>query len=601
MLLRARPPGRPERGWLAFDTPLAVLAAYEPGEVLPVVTAAEEAARDGAWAVGFVSYEAAPAFDQAFVTRPAADLPLAWFGVFAGPRELLEPPPAVAPAEELEWSPSVSPNDYERSIAEIHRLIAAGDTYQVNFTWRLDAPFAGDPWALFHRLAARSPTDHAVYLDTGRHVIASASPELFFRLEAGRLTCRPMKGTRPRGRTVAEDRVHALALYDSPKDRAENLMIVDMVRNDLGRLARPGTVRVDGLFDLERHDTVFQLTSTVTAETDATPRDVLTALFPCASVTGAPKVRTMEIIADLEDDPRGIYTGAIGYLAPGGHAEMGVAIRTVWIDRERGRARYGTGGGIVWDSRAGDEYRECLAKTRVLAGSDPELELLETLLWRAGEGYRLLERHLDRLAVSAEYFGFRLSRERVVRELDRLATALDRDGVSQRVVRLLAGNDGELKLDTRSLDGPHEHRWRLALATRPVDERDRFLFHKTTRREVYDRARAAAPGYDDVLLWNAAGDLTESTRANVAVRRDGTWTTPPVEAGLLAGCERQERVERAELQVGPVPVTELERAEDVALLNSVRGWIAVDSVSDPQTGRTIWRAAAERNPDPEDP
>ena len=576
--------------------------AYEPGEVLSVVTAAQEAARDGAWVVGFVSYEAAPAFDSAFVTRPAADLPLAWFGVFTGPRELLEPPPAPAPDKELEWSPSVSPDGYERSIAEIHRLIAAGDTYQVNFTWRLDAPFAGDPWALFHRLAARSPTDHAAYLDTGRHVIASASPELFFRLEAKRLTCRPMKGTRARGRSVAEDRLHALALYDSPKDRAENLMIVDMVRNDLGRLAHPGTVRVDGLFDLERHDTVFQLTSTVTAETDATPCDVLTALFPCASVTGAPKVRTMEIIAGLEDGPRGVYTGAIGYLAPGGHAEMGVAIRTVWIDRERGRARYGTGGGIVWDSRADDEYRECLAKTRVLAGGDPEFELLETLLWRAGEDYRLLEHHLDRLAASADYFGFRLSRERVVRELARLAKALDGAGASQRVVRLLAGRDGELKLDTRSLDGPHERRWRLALASRPVDEHDRFLFHKTTRREVYDGARAAAPGYDDVLLWNAAGDLTESTRANVAVCRDGTWTTPPVEAGLLAGCERQERVERGTLRVGPVPVAELERAEDVALLNSVRGWIAVESVSDPETGRTIWRAApVERNPGRVDP
>ncbi len=368
-------------------------------------------------------------------------------------------------------------------------------------------------------------------------------------------------------------------------------MIVDMVRNDLGRVARAGTVRVESLFDLERHDTVFQLTSTVSAETGAGPAEVLAALFPCASVTGAPKVRTMEIIAELEDGPRGVYTGAVGYFAPDGHAEMAVAIRTVSIDRRRRRARYGTGGGIVWDSVAGEEYRECLAKTRVLAGGEGDFELLETLLWEAADGYRLLDRHLKRLAASADYFGFRLSPVRAGGELDRLAAALLSAGETRRVVRLLAARDGGLRLETRA--APSDARpWRLALASAPVDPQNRFLFHKTTRREVYDRALAQASGYDDVLLWNPSGELTESCLANVAVRRDGGWWTPPIEAGLLAGCERGERLDSGDLRVGTLTLADLAAADGIELLNSVRGRIAVDTVTDLGSGRRIWPAAA---------
>ena len=287
--------------WRAFEEPLEILQARTAEDVMPLLEAVERANKEGLWAAGFLSYEAAPAFDSAYVTSSPGELPLAWFALFDRWRPY-EPESTPASALSLsDWRPSTSAGDYERAVESIRRWIAAGDTYQVNYTIRLRADFTGDAWGLFTSLAQTQRAPRSAFVDTGdRWAVCSSSPELFFQLEGGRIVCRPMKGTAPRGRYPEEDRRQGEWLQQSAKNRAENLMIVDMVRNDLGRIAQPGTVEVTSLFELERYPSIHQLTSTVQARTEATLPELLTALFPCASITGAPRVRTMELIHRLE-------------------------------------------------------------------------------------------------------------------------------------------------------------------------------------------------------------------------------------------------------------------------------------------------------------
>ena len=552
---------------------MEVLEARSAGDVPDLLRKVREAAELGLTAAGFVAYEAAPAFDPALRVVSGVSTPLAWFGLFRGHRRTVLPePPTERGAEANGWLPSLSAAEHAAGVAEIRRRIARGDTYQVNYTFRLDAGIDGDPRDFFLRLVRSQRAPFSAYLDTGRWVICSVSPELFFRREGDRIVCRPMKGTAPRGRTTREDEERALWLQGSTKNRAENLMIVDMVRNDLGRIARPGTVRVSELFSLERYDSVHQLTSTVEAETGANLEEVFAALFPCASVTGAPKVKTMEIIAGLESRPRGVYTGAIGYAAPGGRQCFSVAIRTVTLDRPTGRAVYGTGGGVVWDSSAEEEYRECRTKALVLLEPRPRLSLLESLAWRPMGGYFLLRRHLDRLADSARYFGMTIDRSEILTRLRRLALDLP-----PRVckVRLVVDAEGGIRLETREL-GRRPSRWRVATAAAPVDRSHRYLFHKTTAREVYDRARRERPGFDDVILWNREGEVTESTVANLVARLEGRLVTPPVDCGLLPGTLRGELLDRGVVTESVIRLGDLAAAEELYLINSVRGWIEID-------------------------
>ena len=369
--------------WLGFTEPTAVLQAWRSEDVLATLQQAAQAAQQtGLWAVGFLGYEAAPAFDQRLRVQPGAaaiGLPLLWFGLYPEAHELRGLPAAAAgrghPLSGLAWQPSVSRQRYVAAIDQVKAHIAQGDTYQVNYTLRLRSayPAGSDPWALFCHMAraqrdAGGPAPLAAWIDLGDSAVCSASPELFFRLEDGQLSARPMKGTARRGATPAEDAAQRRWLYNSEKNRAENVMIVDMLRNDMGKIARTGSVHVPSLFDLEAYPTVWQMTSTVTCRTPAGLVEIMAALFPCASITGAPKRRTMEIITALEDSPRGLYTGCIGYLAPGGRrAQFNVAIRTAQVRRQAGVVEYGVGGGIVWDSTAEDEYQECLLKARVLS------------------------------------------------------------------------------------------------------------------------------------------------------------------------------------------------------------------------------------------
>jgi len=533
----------------------------------------QEAVGLGAWAAGFVTYEAAPAFDSALVTRAPGKLPLLWFGLYRRVREISEPELPAASFSHSTWTPSLQSAAFMGRIAEIKERIASGDTYQVNFTFRLDAAFDGDPAALLHMLVRSQDVPYAAYLSVNEFCICSGSPELFFEKRGSRITCRPMKGTAPRGVSLPDDHRQMRALHESVKDRAENVMIVDMIRNDLGRIARFGSVRVPRLFTVERYETLFQMTSTVTARTEASLSDLFRALFPCASVTGAPKASTMRIIAELETRPRGIYTGAIGYVAPRGDARFSVAIRTMCADLSKHTVEYGIGSGIVWDSRAQGEYDECLLKARVLLAPSPPFELLETMRLERHKGIFLRRRHVRRLCASARYFGFAVDATEIRRRLTEIERAYR--SAPQRV-RLLLSRRGDVRIEVFPLsDEAARTPWRIALATHPVDEQNRFLYHKTTNRSVYDHALAEAPACDDVILWNSRREIAEATRANVVAKLNGIWVTPPVSCGLLAGTYRADLLSRKKIIEQRITTDELLHAEQVCLINSVHKWIAV--------------------------
>lgn len=554
--------------WLRFDSPVEVITAAAIHEVAPALRTIEElAGKKNLYAAGFLSYESAAAFDPAFSTH-SPNFPLLWFGLYRVPEEIILPQPDFKAYSLGDAVPTISRLQYEQAIERIKEYIESGDTYQVNYTFRMRSPFSGDPWHLFLAMVRAQSPGYAAWLDLGRYAVCSASPELFFRLEGNRIICKPMKGTVGRGRTLAEDRSLAHWLQNSEKNRAENLMIVDMIRNDLGRVAETGTVGVPHMFEVERHPTLWQMTSTVTAGSAGSLTDIMGALFPCASITGAPKIRTTGIIRELEPDPRGLYTGCIGFTAAGRRAQFNVAIRTAVVDRERATVAYGSGGGVVWDSRPDDEYTESLLKARVLREQQPEFRLLESLLWTAEESYFLLEEHLDRLSDSAAYFGYRADIEQIRRRLMEEASSLSKEPYK---VRLLVGADGAVEVQSEPL-ALSDASLRVRPAVEAVNSADVFLYHKTTLRRVYEDARRSCPDCDDVLLWNERRELTESISANIVLEADGELLTPPVECGLLAGTYRARLLQGGVVKERVLGIDMLNRCSNIYLVNSVRKW-----------------------------
>ncbi|HET7584478.1 MAG TPA: aminodeoxychorismate synthase component I [Gemmatimonadaceae bacterium] len=566
---------------LRFAHPVREVDARTADDVPGVIAQAEREARAGRHVVGFVCYEAAPAFDGAMVTHAPGALPLAWFGAFEDPA----PSGGAADAAAIDpgagaacaWSCDDDRTRYEHKVGVVRQAIARGDVYQVNLTTRLRGTI-DDPTALFYRLRAGQGGRYAAYirLPPASHAIVSASPELFFQRVGERILTRPMKGTARRGRWSAEDDAAARALRESPKERAENLMIVDLLRNDLGRIARFGTVRVPRLLEVERYPTVLQLTSTVAAElrSGVTLPEIFAALFPCGSVTGAPKIAAMRAIAALEQSSRGVYCGAIGYLAPGGDATFSVAIRTATVDLSSGAVVYGAGGGVTWDSTATGEYDEMRAKSAILEhapdGTTADgVSLIETMRLEGGRFARL-ERHLARVSASAAYFGIPLQRDDVRAALH--AHAASSVGAAQRV-RLVVTPDGRPHVEARPLDALPDPPLPVAIARELVRRDDRFLYHKTTRREGYERRRRARPDVFDVILTNEAGELTELTIGNLVVELDGQRVTPPLACGLLAGTMRGELLDRGAIVERVLTPRDLARCSALWMVNSVREWV----------------------------
>ena len=559
--------------WLHFSKPIKIVTTTNIDELQADLQEVEQSVfGENLYAAGFLSYEAAPAFDKAFQVLPTKDFPLLWFGLYAKPNVVTMPEP-IDEFPALNWKPTIEQEKYNAAIETIQERIAQGRTYQVNYTMRLRADFKGDAWNFFLHFV-QNQNKYAAYVDTGRYIICSASPELFFELDGENICGRPMKGTAKRGRTTSEDKEQATWLRNSIKNRAENVMIVDMVRNDLGRVAENGSVKVTELFTIERYPTLFQLTSTVAANTRASLSEILNALFPCASITGAPKVSTMNIIAQLEATPRRIYTGCIGYITPERRAQFNVAIRTAVIDKQEGQIEYGIGGGIVWDSTSADEYSEALLKARVLTERPKEFSLIETLLWTPQEGYYLCEKHILRMADSADYFDFMFSRENLENYLDQMALKFS---VPKRV-RILLNRKGELTGEAKDISQSNSRLFKVSLAKKPVDSKDVFLFHKTTQREIYEDALKSARSCHDVLLFNEKDELTEFTLGNLVVELNGELITPPIGCGLLAGTFRAYLLETKQISERVLTKDNLTDCKNFFLINSVRKWVEVELI-----------------------
>jgi para-aminobenzoate synthetase / 4-amino-4-deoxychorismate lyase len=564
--------------WLRFVDPVRIVEARRADDVAGALAEVERLCREtGRVAVGFVTYEAAAAFGLA--VRPSHDpstLPLVWFGLFdAGVRGPLNMEALAPSSGDYEVGPrttSVDRAGFDAVFRRIKDYLAKGETYQVGYTFRVNAAFSGSARSLFGDLVAAQGGRHSAFIDLCTHVICSASPELFFHREGSRVVARPMKGTAPRGRTAEEDRARRDGLRASAKQRAENVMIVDMMRNDLGRVAEVGSVHVPELFTIERYPNVWQMTSLVTAETRASLPELFAALHPSASVTGAPKVRTMEILTELEREPRGVYTGAIGYVNPDGSAHFNVAIRTAVVDRPARSVSFGIGSGIVWDSVGEEEYAECLVKSSVLGVRPEPFDLLETMRWSLEDGVYLIDRHLRRLRESAEYFGYPYDHAAVTAALDSMSARGPHDVGTGLRVRLLLSSDGQVRVECGPLVSPPTP-LRVAIAATAIDVSSRFMYHKTTRRSIYDKARADGPmEVDDVILWNGLGQVTEATTANIVADLGDGLLTPPVACGLLAGTCRAEALATGRVREAELTVDDLRRANRIWLINSVHGW-----------------------------
>ena len=560
-------------GWsCVLESPLQVHTAWTLNEVVPLLQEADRAAHDGLWAAVILSYEAAPAFDSAMEVHPSNDLPLGWLAVFREPSSRacdFDRGSFLNPG----WSPSIARNCYTVAIAAIRSAIARGDCYQVNYTFPMECQFHGDTRAWYRSLGAAQGAGYSAWIDLGRYQVLSFSPELFFERKGNVLRARPMKGTAPRGRWSLEDEEQRKKLEESAKNQAENLMIVDLLRSDLGRVSVPGTIRVPRLFDVERYATLFQMTSTI--ESVCRPGtglvELFGALFPCGSVTGAPKISSMKMIRSLEPSPRGVYTGSIGLVHPGGDCTFSVAIRTLALDTETKRAVFGVGGGVTYDSTAEDEYGECLAKARFLADPPQAFQLIETLRLEAGV-YFLLDRHVARVLKSAAFFDFVLDEGAVRAALEAIRVEHPQGAWK---VRLLVSHKGEIQSEASPLIATTGQLWRVGLATAPLDSADRFLFHKTTHRSFYEQPVRERPDCDDLIFWNERGEVTESSIANVVVEMDGERWTPPRSSGLLAGTFRDELLAVGEIRERVIFKEQLKRAEGLFLINSVRRWMPV--------------------------
>jgi para-aminobenzoate synthetase/4-amino-4-deoxychorismate lyase len=587
VLLESSRPSSVERHSYLFTEPAEVVTTADPSQIGPCLERLEAANRRGLWAAGYFSYELGYFLEPSLNPRDDGRFPLLWFGLFPSPivfdhdtGKWAPPLPSrhsrKVPAPDFAVEdpvPEITEESYRRALSHIEGHIAAGDTYQVNFTTKYRFRFRGSPAGLYLSFRENQPVPFAAFLRTGERDILSASPELFFRKNGLDITLRPMKGTMARGRTGKEDLRQIELLAADPKNRAENVMIVDLVRNDLGRICEPGSIETENLFHVEKYESLLQMTSTVNGRLreETSLRDLLAALFPCGSVTGAPKIRTMEIIRDLEKSERGVYCGAVGFLSPGGKAVFSVPIRTAVLEGAEGEM--GIGSGIVADSNPRLEYSECLLKGRFLTRPRPPLRLIETILWEEGPGFRLLEEHLERMGASADHFDFPFPRTDILRELEESAESFN--GGTSRRVRLLLGRDGSREISSSLLEPPAPGPLFIRPARRPVDSADPYLFHKTTRREVYDRELAAAreEGFFEVIFVNERGELTEGAFTNLFLDRGGNLATPPVECGLLDGVLRRHllREEEGRVTESVLFPADLMSAERILVGNSVRG------------------------------
>jgi para-aminobenzoate synthetase/4-amino-4-deoxychorismate lyase len=590
----------PARTRLFLD-PIRVYAPNTPAEFDSLFNEIENAVAAGHTAAGYFTYECGNVFEPKAHLRPLpAGQPLAWFAIYergylfdhsSGTFEGGEPPQLAAVRESasaksaelrIDAEFGLTEAQYAERIEQIHEYIRAGDVYQLNFTAPVSLDVNGSIADLYAKLRVRQPVDYGafVHADQGQYIL-SFSPELFFRIDPDRrITTRPMKGTARRGRTTQEDGGRAEWLRNDTKNRAENLMIVDLLRNDLGRIAKFGSVRTENMFAVERYPTLWQMTSTVTAELrpEVRYRDIFRALFPSGSITGAPKIRAMQLLSDLEDRPRGVYTGAIGMFSPQ-RTIFNVAIRTLQMGASRGSM--GVGSGIVIDSVAAEEFSECLLKSEFLLPQksislpwvtlSDEFLVIETMLW--DNGFSLLELHLDRLEDSAAYFDIPFDRAAAKAVIESHAESL---AVGARYkIRVLLNTGGELNVNTELLASAESTAVpRLHIAPNRANSAEKWLFHKTTQRPIYviTPLQVPAKDFDEMIFLNERDEITEGTISNIFIEKNGRMLTPPVECGLLPGVFRRHLLNSlANAEERILTLEDLRTADAVFICNAVRG------------------------------
>jgi para-aminobenzoate synthetase / 4-amino-4-deoxychorismate lyase len=575
-----------------FLNPVHILAANKFSEIPQLFAEIDKATADGLHVAGYLSYECGYHFQELTAIAPEIkELPLVWFGVYSKPfvfnhslGRFEGAGPSLSSVQKAEAlhgaiigaALEIEQDEYCAKILEIKERIVSGDTYQVNFTDKISFAPPSSASAAFAMLRKQQSVAYAALMNVAGRQVLSLSPELFFRVDGCRIVTRPMKGTMSRGLDAAEDIQAAARLQSDEKNRSEHVMIVDLLRNDLGRICTTGSIQVEDIFSVEKYETLLQMTSTVSGalRPQTSYYDIFRSLFPGGSVTGAPKIHTMEIIRELERSPRGVYTGAIGFIAPDKKAAFNVAIRTLVIDAEK--AEMGVGGGIVADSVPIEEYRECQLKASFLTKPRPDFQLIETMLWE--KDFFLLDLHLQRLESSADYFGFSLDRVAVESQLAELANTFVPTQAYR--VRLLLNSDGSVAIEKAALN-PEPKELRILLSQERISSTDVFTRHKTTQREIYDHgyAEARAAGFDEVIFQNERGEITEGAISNVFIKKSGKLHTPPLTCGVLPGVFRRHLLEtdpNAEEKI--LTVEDLKAADAVFLCNSVRGLREVKSV-----------------------
>lgn len=555
---------------LIFNDPKKIWQADRIEDVIPMLKEVEEAHRQGLYVAGYLAYEAAAAFDSHFNVHQST-APLMVFASFESPshiEKVKNDPFFLHP-----WQISEDLSCYQQKLAEIKEAIRQGDTYQVNYTVRLFTKFLGDPYGYYLTLKDKQRGNYSAYLQYNDQHILSLSPELFFKVNDQHITTKPMKGTSKRGETPQEDEENKAHLTSSLKERAENMMIVDLLRNDLGQIASKGSVYVSKLLSVETYPTVHQMTSTIEAQLnkDSGLLDWFQALFPCGSITGAPKIKTMAYIKSLEETPRGVYCGAIGYVTPDKAAVFNVPIRTVMINESTHQAVYGVGGGITWDSKETEEFQEVHTKAKVLDIDLPSFSLLESMLLSNGTLIRF-DQHITRLKQAAIDFNYPLEES----DIHAIKTSiLKQYPKGEYKVRLLLAKDGSISVELaeiNELQAPVV----CYLAHHPVSSKHLFSRYKTTHRAHYDALMIKKSDNFSTLLYNEKGEVTEFTIGNIVIEKEGKLYTPPLLSGCLPGVYRNMLVDIKRVEEKILTINDVTSADAIFLTNSVRGMIEVN-------------------------
>ena len=567
-----------------FSNPLKIISCYRLEDVKDAFFELEDFLSKGYYAAGFISYEAGFSFEENLKgLRLDPGFPLIWFGIYKKPiifrhREKID----LFTNKNLTYSINnlqfnISRKKYVDNIKKIKNFIKRGDTYQVNYTFKYKFNFSGSLPGFYEDLKSKQSVSYSSRIKTSEFSILSLSPELFFRKNKALMEVRPMKGTIDRGRDVDQDRRNIEILSQSLKDRSENVMIVDLLRNDLGRISRAGTVTTERLFEVERYETLLQMISIVKAKLkkNVSLYELFRAIFPSGSVTGAPKINTMKIINSLEKEPRRVYTGSVGFFAPNGDAVFNVAIRTVLINNKTKKGEMGIGSGIVIDSEPYKEFEECKLKADFVTKKKTDLKLIETILWQPDKSYFLLKEHIDRLSSSCEYFNFKFDKKYIRRMLKGLENEFKNR--SDYRVRLLLGSDGNVKSSFSRISNNAVVQ-KVRFSDKRVSSRHVFLYHKTTDRELYNKEHKKwkKKGYFDIIFTNEKNQITEGAISNIIIKKGKTYYTPPVESGLLNGVFRKSLLKKIPLKEKVLYKKDVLCANEVYMVNSVRGMKRVE-------------------------